>query len=191
MTHIARLLAATAAGLIACAVPVSGQSGGEADPVFGIEIPAGYRDWTMISIASVGDPVSDLRVKLGNDVAVKAFRDGTRPFPDGTIIARLAYRQVTSEDTNAALRPAAEQAGLSPEQVTKLLSESFVAGPLPTSSSWSRTPTNMPRPAAGASPNSPTANLTTSRCRVPAFPATSPARTATMSSPSTHLSAWA
>ena len=106
-----------------------GQADGDAAPVYGVKIPAGYRDWTMISVASVGDPVNDLRVKLGNDVAIKAFRDGRRPFPDGTIIARLAYRRVTSEENNAAIRPLAERSGLPPEQVTKLLDESFVAGP--------------------------------------------------------------
>ena len=129
MTRIACLLMATATGLIACMVPASGQPGGEADPVFGITIPPGYRDWTMISVASVGDPVNDLRVKLGNDVAIEAYRDGTLPFPDGAIIARLAYRQVTSEENNAAFRPVAEKSGLTPEQVMKLLDKSFVAGP--------------------------------------------------------------
>ncbi|MGO7726363.1 cytochrome P460 family protein, partial [Rhizobium ruizarguesonis] len=28
---------------------------------------------------------------LGNDIAMKAFREGTRTFPDGTVLARLAY----------------------------------------------------------------------------------------------------
>ena len=99
----------------------------EAAPVFGIKLPPGYRDWNMISVAHVGGPVNDLRVKLGNDVAMKSFRDGTRPFPDGTIIARLAYHQVTSEENNVAIRPFAERS-LSPEETTKLLNESFVAG---------------------------------------------------------------
>jgi hypothetical protein len=49
----------------------------------------------LISVATVGAPVSDMRAKLGNDVAMKAFRAGTLPFPDGTIIARLAWKQTT------------------------------------------------------------------------------------------------
>jgi len=70
-----------------------------------------------------------LRVKLGNDKAMKAFRDGTRPFPDGTIIARLAYRQVTSDLNNKVFRAAAEQQGLPADQIEKLLATSVVAGP--------------------------------------------------------------
>jgi predicted HTH domain antitoxin len=92
------------------------------------EIPAGYRDWPVISVASVGGSVKDLRVKLGNDIAIKAYREGTLSFPDGAIIARIAWHQVTSEENNIAFRRAAERRGLPPEEITKLLAESFVAG---------------------------------------------------------------
>jgi hypothetical protein len=37
---------------------------------------------------------------LGNDVAIKAYRDGKLPFPDGTIIAALHYSHVSSEENN-------------------------------------------------------------------------------------------
>lgn len=56
----------------------------------GIKIPKGYRDWKVISVAQVGPPVNDLRIKLGNDKAIKAYSDSKLPFPDGAIIARLA-----------------------------------------------------------------------------------------------------
>jgi hypothetical protein len=101
----------------------------ENSPNLVTEIPAGYRDWTMISVARVGGKLNDLRVKLGNDVAIKAYRDGTLPLPDGTIIARLAWRQVASEENNIAFRRAAERRGALPEETAKLLAESFVAGP--------------------------------------------------------------
>jgi hypothetical protein len=116
------------AGALAATARLSAQPDGEASPIFGIKIPAGYRDWRMISVASVGAPLNDLRAKLGNDIAVKTFRDGTRPFPDGTIIARLAYNQVISEENNRVFRAAAEQRGSPAEQIEKLLSSSFVAG---------------------------------------------------------------
>src|SRR5262249_60154214 len=77
---------------------------------------------------SVGAPVNDLRDKLGNDVAMKAYRIGTLPFPDGTIIARLAWKQTASEENNRALGPAAEKQ-LGSEAAQKLLSQSFIAGP--------------------------------------------------------------
>ena len=37
---------------------------------------------------------------LGNDVAIKAYRDRKLPFPDGTIIAALHYSHVPSEENN-------------------------------------------------------------------------------------------
>ncbi|HKQ04362.1 MAG TPA: cytochrome P460 family protein [Blastocatellia bacterium] len=124
------LLVAVAAltAVIAYMAPASGQADGEAAPIYGIKLPAGYRDWRMISVAHVGEPLNDLRVKLGNDIAIKAYQEG-KPFPDGAIIARLAYRAVTSEENNLVFRAAAERQGLPPEQVTKLLAGSLVAGP--------------------------------------------------------------
>jgi hypothetical protein len=120
---------AVAASGVAFTAPVIGHADEQAAPIYGVQIPSGYRDWPMISIAQVGAPVKDLRVKLGNGVAMKAFRNDTRPFPDGTVIARLAYQQVTSEENNRVFRAAAEQRGLPPEQIEKLLEASFVAGP--------------------------------------------------------------
>jgi hypothetical protein len=78
------------------------EAAGIAAPIYGIKIPQGYRDWRMISAGTVGTPVNDVRVKLGNDIAIKAFRDDRLPFPDG-IIGRLAYKQITSEENNKAL----------------------------------------------------------------------------------------
>jgi hypothetical protein len=130
MKRIALFFAVTLlAGFIASQPPASGQSEANSSPDSGITLPDGYRHWEMISIAQVGPPLNDLRVKLGNDVAMKAFRDNTRPFPDGTIIARLAYQQVSSEENNKVFRAAAEKKGLPPDQIEKLLAGSTVAGP--------------------------------------------------------------
>lgn len=62
--------------------------------------PAGYRDWKLISVAREEAPLNDVRAILGNDVAIKAYREGKLPFPDGTIIARLAWNLVVSEQDN-------------------------------------------------------------------------------------------
>jgi len=115
-------------GTVAYVASASGQGTGATDPVYGITIPPGYRDWPLISMATVGAPVNDMRAKLGNEIAMKAYRAGDLPFPDGTIIARLAWKQTTSEENNRALGPAAEKQ-LGPEGAQKLLSQSFVAGP--------------------------------------------------------------
>ena len=54
-----------------------------------------------------------MRAQLGNDVAIKAYREGRLPFPEGTIIARVAWSYVLSEENNRIFgRP-----------------QSFVAGP--------------------------------------------------------------
>jgi hypothetical protein len=78
----------------------SARQDGEAAPVFGVTIPAGYRDWKLISVAHEAGNLDDLRAVLGNDVAVAAFRAGKSPLPDGSIIARLAWRHVPSAENN-------------------------------------------------------------------------------------------
>jgi hypothetical protein len=120
---------ATLAGVVAFTARASRLAAQEAAPIYGVKIPPGYRDWTLISVARVGAPVNDMRAKLGNAVAIKAYREGKLPFPDGTIIARLAWNQATSEENNNAVRREALERGLSPGAVQKLLDESFVAGP--------------------------------------------------------------
>lgn len=72
----------------------------EAAPIFGIKIPPGYRDWRVISVAHEEGNNNDLRAVLGNDAAIKAYRQGKLPFPDGAIIARLAWAYVSSEENN-------------------------------------------------------------------------------------------
>ena len=72
----------------------------EPAPLFGIRIPAGYRDWKLVSVAHEEGNLNDIRAILGNDVAIKAYRQGTLPFADGTIIARLAWKYVPSEENN-------------------------------------------------------------------------------------------
>jgi len=117
----------TLAGSVAYVAPASGQASGGVAPTYGITLPQGYRDWTLISVARVGGPLNDMRAKLGNDVAIRAYRDGKLPFPDGTIIARLAWNQSTSEENNNAVRAVLER-GLGPDTAQKVLAESFVAG---------------------------------------------------------------
>lgn len=65
-------------------------------PIHGVELPEGYRDWKLVSVAQENGRNNDIRAIVGNDIAVRAFRDGTRPFPDGAIIVRLAWRYESS-----------------------------------------------------------------------------------------------
>ena len=115
MKGLASLLVAVVAltGTVVYMAHASGRSDGEADPVFGITIPPGYRDWKLISVAHEEGNLNDLRALLGNDIAIKAYREEKLPFPDGTIIARLAWSYAPSEENDKVFGR----------------SQSFVAGP--------------------------------------------------------------
>jgi hypothetical protein len=90
----------TLTGVVVCSAPASGHADGEAAPIFGIKLPPGYRDWKLISVAHEAGNNNDLRAVLGNDGAIKAYREGKLPFPDGTIIVRLAWSYVSSAENN-------------------------------------------------------------------------------------------
>jgi hypothetical protein len=64
------------------------------------KLPYGYRDWRLISVAREEGNLDDIRAVLGNDTAIKALRDGTQSFPDGTVIVRLAWSCDASEENN-------------------------------------------------------------------------------------------
>jgi hypothetical protein len=89
------------------------RAGSEASPIYGITIPAGYRDWRLISIGHLaGGNLKQLRAQLGNDIAVRAFREGKLPFPDGAIIAALHWNEVSSDENNKVLASGFPGAGL-------------------------------------------------------------------------------
>src|SRR5882757_11097244 len=100
-TSYSLLALATLAG----AVGASSATGGvdeKASPIFGVKTPPGYRNWSLISVAHEEGDLNDLRAVLGNDIAVRAFREGKRSLPDGAIVARLAWRYVSSDENNKA-----------------------------------------------------------------------------------------
>ena len=87
-------LAAIASAWIVGLVPVAaGQTDNDASPIFGVKIPQGYRNWEMVAVSHEAG-LDELRGVLGNDVAMKAYREGTLPFPDGTVLAKLAWKHV-------------------------------------------------------------------------------------------------
>ena len=106
---------ATVAGVAAYIGSASGQSSGDAAPIYGIKIPDGYRDWRLISVkrlTGAQDKFKQLRAELANDIAFKAFRDGTLPFPDGAIIAALHWKEASSDADNKVLAEGFPGAGL-------------------------------------------------------------------------------
>lgn len=67
-------------------------------PIYGVTIPDGYRDWKFIAPAQEAAPLDELRAVLGNDIAIDAYRKGTLPFPDGSILVKLAYKRKQSTE---------------------------------------------------------------------------------------------
>jgi cytochrome P460 len=72
----------------------------EAAPVFVKKIPPGYRDWKVVSVAHEAGELNDIRAVLGNGIAIKAYRDGKLPFPEGAVVGRIAWSYVPSEENN-------------------------------------------------------------------------------------------
>ena len=91
------------------------QTESNASPIYGITIPVGYRDWRLISVKQLTGAegkLKQLRAQLGNDIAIKAFREGTLPFPDGAIIAALHWNEASSDADNQVLASGFPGAGL-------------------------------------------------------------------------------
>ncbi|HEY0465108.1 MAG TPA: cytochrome P460 family protein [Polyangiaceae bacterium] len=97
---IAVSIALALAGLVAYVARASGQAPSAA--AFPSKIPAGYRDWKFVSVAREEAPLDDIRVIVGNEPAIKAYREAKLPFPEGAILARLAYSYDASSENNQA-----------------------------------------------------------------------------------------
>jgi hypothetical protein len=76
-------------------------------PIYGVSIPDGYRDWKFIAPAQEAPPLDELRAVLGNDIAIEAYKKGTLPFPDGSILVKLAYKRKQSTEFAPATVPGA------------------------------------------------------------------------------------
>ena len=102
MKQIAFLFVAvvTVTFVVAWIAPSSlGQDSTQAKQIIVTTIPPGYRDWKFISAAHEAGELNDIRVVIGNDTAIRAYRAGM-PFPEGAIIGRVAWKMVPSEENN-------------------------------------------------------------------------------------------
>lgn len=103
-TNVA-VLAAAALSVIGIIWFTPGRTGEEgASPIFGVTIPEEYRKWELVSVAHE-EGLDELRGILGNAIAMQAYRDGTLPFPDGAILAKLAWKHAPSAEFNGAFVP--------------------------------------------------------------------------------------
>jgi hypothetical protein len=78
-----------------------------ASPIYGVTIPDGYRQWELVAVSQESDPLNELRAILGNVQALAAYREDVVPFPDGTVLAKLAWKHVPSSTFPGAFIPGA------------------------------------------------------------------------------------
>jgi hypothetical protein len=88
------------AGIGAFIAPAISHADDSAAPIYVTKIPPGYRDWRLVSVSHEAGNLNSIGAVLGNDVAIKAYREGTLPFPDGAIIAALHYGHVASAEND-------------------------------------------------------------------------------------------
>jgi hypothetical protein len=147
-----------------------------ASPIYGVTIPAGYRDWELIAVNQLKtDKIDQLRAQLGNEIAINAFKEGKIPFPDGAIIAALHWNRVASEDNDKVLVEAFPGA------------QSFVVDSAVNVQFMVKDSKSMLRRAVGGSVTSRTENLATRHCIKRASDATCLPKTTTTFSLTTHL----
>jgi len=92
---------------------VANKSDQESSPIFLTEIPEGYRNWKLIAVSRLtAAKGSQLRGMLGNDIAIKAYREGKLPFPDGAIIAALHWNELSSQENNEVIAKGFPGAGI-------------------------------------------------------------------------------
>lgn len=102
MKWIALLLMLAVAVVCVAAVtaPSSRPAGDAGTSIAEGNLPAGYRDWRLVSVAREEANLDDIRAILGNDAAIKMYQEAQPPFPDGAIIARLAWSYDASDENN-------------------------------------------------------------------------------------------
>jgi hypothetical protein len=100
------LFAAAATGLVEFLSFTPGRAVGEGSPIFGVTIPDGYRQWELVAVSHESG-LDELRGILGNPLALKAYREGTLPFPDGVVLVKLAWKHVPSTEFDGAFIPGA------------------------------------------------------------------------------------
>lgn len=68
----------------------------------------GYEDW-KVAAPSFRTDKDEIRLILGNETVIKAYREGVpengKPFPDGSILVKIAHSQRKSAAFPAALEP--------------------------------------------------------------------------------------
>lgn len=91
--------------MLAILLIASGANSDAAAPVYGVRLPEHYRSWEMIAPAVEAAPLEELRTVLGNRLAVEAARTGKLPYPDGSVLVKLAWKRTASTEFASAEVP--------------------------------------------------------------------------------------
>ena len=105
MKNLLTAVLLSAAGLAHAAPPASPPASPPSSPIYGVTLPEGYRKWPFIAPAHETPPLDELRVVVGNPVAMAAIEKNQLPFPDGTVLVKLAWKRVQSTEAPAAYVP--------------------------------------------------------------------------------------
>jgi hypothetical protein len=71
----------------------------------GIAFPADYPNWRVISMSHRVDNHT-VRAILGNDIAIKAAREGrTNPWPDGAVLGKVVWKETEKPAWKTAIVP--------------------------------------------------------------------------------------
>ena len=71
----------------------------------GIAFPADYPNWRVISMSHRVDNHT-VRAILGNDIAIKAAREGrTNPWPDGAVLGKVVWKETEKPTWKTAIVP--------------------------------------------------------------------------------------
>ena len=68
------------AGIVTVTTPSFLRAADSAAPSFVTQIPAGYRDWRLISVSHEAGNLNSIGVVLSNDLAITAYREGKLPY---------------------------------------------------------------------------------------------------------------
>jgi Cytochrome P460 len=113
-----------AVGAVPSTDPINEAAAQGSAPIFVTQIPIGYRDWKVISVAHEEGNLNSLGIILGNDTAVQACREKKLPFPDGAIIAALHFSHAPSEENNKVFGRAQSFVAGSPTNVQFMVKDS-------------------------------------------------------------------
>jgi hypothetical protein len=95
MKHLLAISSLTIAAGIASATLFGAQrSEVERSPIYGVTVPVGYRNWEFVAPSHEAGTLDELRLIVANKRAMKAYRASTLPFPDGTVLVKLAWKHV-------------------------------------------------------------------------------------------------